>query len=100
MEGLDYLDLATSLGVSPVAARQRAHRAREELASACMEQAAAGGQGQCNDTRRRLGRYYRGLLTRKTRAQLEHHLATCSSCASCYEQVIDLYGTRSPKEEA
>jgi RNA polymerase sigma-70 factor (ECF subfamily) len=97
-EGLDYHELSTQLGVTPVAARQRAHRAREVLVSACMEHAAAGGEGACSEVRRRLGRYHRGLLTKKTRAQISRHLSSCMACTSCYEQVVDLYGAHPPKD--
>lgn len=93
-EGLDYVELARRLGISAVAARQRAHRAREELISACMECTADGGEGFCRETRRRLGRYHRGLLTKKLRARIASHLKVCESCAASYEQVVDLYGAR------
>jgi RNA polymerase sigma-70 factor, ECF subfamily len=99
VENLDYHELAGQLGVTPVAARQRAHRAREELVSACMEQAAGGGEGECRELRRRIGRFHRGLLTKKLRGQFELHLSACSACASCYEQVVDLYGSRRPKDD-
>jgi RNA polymerase sigma factor (sigma-70 family) len=94
VEGLDYRDLSSELGITPVAARQRAHRAREELISACMELVAQSGNGACRELRGRLGRYHRGLLTRKIRAEVQLHLETCMACQACYEQVIDLYGTR------
>jgi RNA polymerase sigma factor (sigma-70 family) len=94
VEGLDYHDLASRLSISPVAARQRAHRAREELISACMELAAEGGVGTCRTVRRRIGRYHRGLLTRKVRAEMGLHLSQCDACRRCYEQVVDLYGRR------
>jgi RNA polymerase sigma factor (sigma-70 family) len=94
IEGLGYHELAARLSISPVAARQRAHRAREELISACMELAAEGGVGNCRTVRSRLGRYHRGLLTRKARAELQLHLHDCAPCARCYEQLIDLYGYR------
>jgi RNA polymerase sigma factor (sigma-70 family) len=94
VEGLDYRDLSSELGITPVAARQRAHRAREELISACMELVAQSGDGACRELRSRLGRYHRGLLTRKVRAEVQLHLETCPPCRACYEQVIDLYGTR------
>ena len=94
VEALDYRDLAAQLGISGVAARQRAHRAREELISACMELVAQSGEGTCRQVRGRLGRYHRGLLTRKVRAELEMHLESCANCESCYEQLIDLYGHR------
>lgn len=99
IEGLDYQALALELGVSPVAARQRAHRAREELGSACMEHAATGGSGSCREVRRRLGRFHRGLLTKKTRGQIAIHLRRCKRCTSCYEQVIELYGGTTHQEE-
>jgi RNA polymerase sigma factor (sigma-70 family) len=94
VEGLDYRDLSSELGITPVAARQRAHRAREELISACMEVVAQTGEGACRQVRARLGRYHRGLLTRSSRAELKVHLDACTSCASCYEQLVDLYGYR------
>ena len=94
VEDLDYHDLAGELGISPVAARQRAHRAREELVSACMELVAQSGEGTCRQVRVRLGRFHRGLLTRKNRAELQLHLESCVACTSCYEQLVDLYGYR------
>jgi RNA polymerase sigma-70 factor (ECF subfamily) len=94
LEGLGFPELSQRLGITPVAARQRAHRAREELVGACMDRAAQAGVGECRPIRVRLGRYHRGLLSQKTRADLEFHLASCEACASCYEQLIDLYGHR------
>jgi RNA polymerase sigma factor (sigma-70 family) len=100
VEALDYRELAAALGITPVAARQRAHRAREELISACMELVAESGQGACRQVRARLGRYHRGLLTRGNRAELKLHLEACPSCSSCYEQLIDLYGYRLSRTES
>jgi RNA polymerase sigma-70 factor, ECF subfamily len=94
IEGLDFHELGKRLGINPVAARQRAHRAREELVSACMELAANTATGECATIRGRLGRYHRGLLSRSVRAQVELHLSRCTGCASCYEQLIELYGHR------
>lgn len=91
-ERLDYLTLSERLGITPVAARQRVHRAREELVSACMEKVAEAGPEDCRDVRVRLGRYHRGLLSRPVRSQLARHLDGCASCASCYEQLLELYG--------
>ena len=68
--------------------------AREELVGACMDRAAQAGVGDCRPIRLRLGRYHRGLLSKKARTDLEFHLASCEACASCYEQLIDLYGHR------
>jgi RNA polymerase sigma factor (sigma-70 family) len=94
LEGLGFPELSQRLGITPVAARQRAHRAREELVGACMDRAAQAGVGDCRPIRLRLGRYHRGLLSKKARTDLEFHLASCEACASCYEQLIDLYGHR------
>ena len=94
LEGLSFPELAERLSISPVAARQRAHRAREELIGLCMEHAATSGAGKCTTVRRRLGRYHRGLLSQKTRSEVGLHLAGCPACQSCYEQLIDLYGHR------
>ena len=94
LEGLGFPELAHRLAISPVAARQRAHRAREELIGACMDQVAVTGDGACQPIRRRLGRYHRGLLGRKLRAQVVTHLDSCEACESCYEQLVDLYGQR------
>jgi len=91
-ERLDYLTLSGRLGITPVAARQRVHRAREELVSACMEKVAEAGSDRCRDVRVRLGRYHRGMLSKPVRVQLARHLDDCASCASCYEQLLDLYG--------
>jgi RNA polymerase sigma factor (sigma-70 family) len=94
VEALEYRELAAELHITPVAARQRAHRAREELISTCMELVAQSGEGACRDLRARLGRYHRGLLTRKVRAEVQLHLESCTPCQRCYEQVVDLYGAR------
>jgi len=100
VEGIGFAELADRLGITPVAARQRAHRAREELIGVCIEQSASGGQGSCRSVRARLGRYLRGQLTRKVRAQIGAHLSACSRCAACYAQLEELYGDRlvSPEE--
>jgi hypothetical protein len=94
VEGLGFTDLAGRLGITAVAARQRAHRAREELIGACIEQTALMGAGSCGSVRARLGRYLRGRLTRKVRAQISGHLSGCASCRECFQQLTDLYGHR------
>ena len=93
-EGLGFPELSQRLSISPVAARQRAHRAREELVGACMDSAAQRGEGECKPIRGRLGRYHRGLLSRKVRTEVTTHLDGCAACRSCYEQLVDLYGHR------
>jgi RNA polymerase sigma-70 factor (ECF subfamily) len=94
VEGLSFTDLAGRLAITPVAARQRAHRAREELIGACIEQTARTSVGSCGPIRARLGRYLRGRLTRRARAQISNHLARCASCRECFEELTDLYGHR------
>jgi RNA polymerase sigma-70 factor (ECF subfamily) len=99
VEGLGYSELADGLGISAVAARQRAHRAREELIGACIEQTAKMGAGSCKEVRSRFGRYLRGRLGRKLRAQIAAHLSRCESCRDCYQHLSDLYGHRLSPED-
>lgn len=94
IDGLGFLELAELLGTTAVAARQRAHRAREELIGACIEQAALGHEGMCRSVRSRMGRYLRGRLSRKVRVQIASHLASCNRCQACYVELVDLYGDR------
>jgi RNA polymerase sigma-70 factor (ECF subfamily) len=99
VESLDYHELSTVLGISAVAARQRAHRAREELISACMELDSGASAEECRFVRTRLGRFHRGLLTRRARGQVDIHLTVCTKCSAHYEQLIDLYGYRLGKRD-
>jgi RNA polymerase sigma factor (sigma-70 family) len=100
VEGLSYSDLAQALGISTVAARQRAHRARDELVGACIEHTASPGPRACSTIRGRLGRYLRGRLTPTAREEITEHLRRCSRCAECLVQLQDLYGhVIGPKEQ-
>ncbi len=99
VEGLGFMELAGQLGITPVAARQRAHRAREELVGACIERTVTTGSGQCKTVRSKLGRYLRGRLSRNTRAQIEAHLARCRPCGDCLDELRELYGFRLEEEE-
>jgi len=93
VDGLSYAELAGRLRISTVAARQRAHRAREELIGACIDETArARSPGRCTFVRGRLGRYLRGRLNKRSRAQIALHLKECHSCGECYVQLMDLYG--------
>jgi RNA polymerase sigma-70 factor (ECF subfamily) len=93
IDGFGFVELAEQLGISAVAARQRAHRAREELIGACIEHiAVTDNGGSCSRVRSRLGRYLRGRLSRKSRVQIEAHIDVCSGCAQYYAEVVDLYG--------
>jgi RNA polymerase sigma-70 factor (ECF subfamily) len=94
IEGMTFPEVAGLLGITSVAARQRAHRAREEFVGACMDSAARAGTGECKPIRVKLGRFHRGRLSQKVRAEVALHLAGCSACETCYEQLIELYGHR------
>ncbi|HZP31587.1 MAG TPA: sigma-70 family RNA polymerase sigma factor [Acidimicrobiia bacterium] len=94
VDRLDYAALGARLGVSAAAARQRVHRARDQLVAACIDADATGGTGPCREARGRMGRYYRGKLTRGVRAQMQEHLDTCELCRECYSQLVDVYGRR------
>ena len=94
VDGLGFLELSEQLGITPVAARQRAHRAREELIGVCIEHTAMGGLRSCRPVRSKLGRFLRGQLSRKVRAQISAHLTICAPCTDCYQQLRDLYGDR------
>lgn len=99
VEELPYEELGRRLSITPVAARQRAHRARDELVGACIECAAQAGTGACTSVRARLGRYYRGRLNRRVRAQIAMHLEMCKPCTDCYEELVGMYGQRRSPED-
>ena len=96
VDRLDYATLGTRLGVSAAAARQRVHRARDHLVAACIDVDATGGTGACREVRVRMGRFYRGKLTRGLRARMQAHLDECEQCTECYAQLVDVYGRRRP----
>jgi len=104
VNGFTFVELAGQLGISAVAARQRAHRAREELIAACIEHiAVTTDASECAKVRSRLGRYLRGRLNRNSRLQIERHIEACAGCARYYAEVVDMYGPlfcrgRSPGE--
>ena len=94
VDRLDYETLGTRLAISPAAARQRVHRAREQLVAACIDVDATGGEGTCREVRLRMGRFYRGKLTRGLRSGMQAHLEECDRCTECYAQLVDVYGRR------
>lgn len=98
VDGLGFTELAGQLGITPVAARQRAHRAREELVGACIEHTVTTGHGACRSVRSKLGRYLRGRLSRNTRAHISAHLDRCRACSGCLAELKDLYGFRLEEE--
>jgi RNA polymerase sigma factor (sigma-70 family) len=94
VDRLDYATLGARLGTTAAAARQRVHRARDQLVAACIDVDATGGAGQCREVRVRMGRFSRGKLTRNMRAGVETHLDECALCRECYAQLVDVYGRR------
>jgi hypothetical protein len=94
VDRLDYASLGDRLGTTEAAARQRVHRARDQLVAACIDVDATGGSGQCREVRVRMGRFYRGKLTRGLRVRMETHLEECPYCRDCYSQLVDAYGRR------
>ena len=92
VDRLDYASIADRLAITPVAARQRVHRAREQLVAACIEAEAGGGAGRCRETRLAMGRLYRDRLTGPEASAVHDHLRDCARCAECYAQLVDSYG--------
>ena len=93
VELLDYSDIATRLGITPSTARQRVHRAREQLLGACFDADPDDTSARvCRMTRFRLARYVRAALTRRIAARVALHLRACEPCRDEYTQLADLYG--------
>ena len=93
LEHLDYAGIGEQLGISGATARQRVHRAREQLRTACFD---AGPETTstrvCQLTKVRLGRYVRDALSRRIASRVTLHLRACDACHASYSQLIDLYG--------
>lgn len=87
MEGLTAPEAATALGISVDALKSRLHRARgalrSELAAVLEPPPAALGAGSpCPDVATMLSRKLEGELRPQDCADMERHVATCSSCAA------------------
>lgn len=91
VEHLDYAAIGARLGISAPTARQRVHRATEQLRSACFsadsEQTA---RRVCHLTKVRLARYARGVLAGRVAERVTDHLRDCSDCMHSYEQLIEV----------
>lgn len=91
VEHLDYATIGERLGISAPTARQRVHRATEQLRSACFsadsEQTA---RRVCHLTKVRLARYARGVLAGRVAERVTDHLLACDDCMHSYEQLIDV----------
>jgi RNA polymerase sigma factor (sigma-70 family) len=93
VERLDYAAIGNELGISAATARQRVHRAREQLRTACFDAGPATTSARvCQLTRVRLARYIRGALSRRISARVTLHVRTCDDCRASYSQLIDLFG--------
>ena len=90
---LDYATIGAQLGISAPTARQRVHRAREQLRTACFEVTPdAPTTRVCHITRVRLGRFARGALPRRVGARVSLHLLGCDECRSVYSDLTEVLG--------
>ncbi|WP_418059578.1 sigma-70 family RNA polymerase sigma factor [Pimelobacter simplex] len=82
VEGRRPRDLAGELGLRARAVSSLAHRAREGLRTAYLDQhvAAEGPTAECTWVRARLGRYVRGQAPRSSARRIDRHLETCAEC--------------------
>ncbi len=91
VEHLDYAAIGERLGISAPTARQRVHRATEQLRSACFtadtEQTA---RRVCHLTKVRMARYARGVLAHRVAERVTEHLRDCDDCMDSYVQLIDV----------
>jgi RNA polymerase sigma factor (sigma-70 family) len=93
VEHLDYATIGARLGISAPTARQRVHRAREQLRSACFAvEPETKNTRVCHITRVRLGRYARGVLPSRVSARVTLHLHGCDDCRVIYSDLTDVLG--------
>ncbi|GMU78842.1 MAG: hypothetical protein AMXMBFR46_16360 [Acidimicrobiia bacterium] len=93
VEHLDYATIGRHLGVTEPTARQRVHRARERLRSACFTVDSVETPARvCHITRVRLARYARRGLPRKVDAKVTLHLTGCDDCRACYSNLLEVLG--------
>jgi len=93
VERLDYAEIGLRLGITPSTARQRVHRAREQLLGVCFAADPDDGTARvCRMTRFRLARFVRSTLSRRISARVALHVRSCEPCRDEYSQLADLYG--------
>ena len=93
VEHLDYSAIGERLGVTTPTARQRVHRAREHLRSACFTiDPEVTTKRVCHLTRIRLGRFVRSSMPRRVAARVTLHLRGCEECRVCYSRLTDVFG--------
>lgn len=91
VEHLDYAAIGERLGISAPTARQRVHRATEQLRSACFSaDSDQTARRVCHLTKVRLARYARGVLAGRVAERVTDHLRSCDDCMHSYEQLLDV----------
>ncbi len=93
VERLDYVAIGDRLGITPPTARQRVHRAMEQLRTACFAvEPEAPSSRVCHITKVRLGRYARGVLSSRIATRVTMHLIDCDDCRSVYADLTEVLG--------
>jgi RNA polymerase sigma-70 factor (ECF subfamily) len=93
VERLDYATIGERLGITAPTARQRVHRAVEQLRAACFEvEPESRNPRVCHLTKVRLGRYARGSLPGRIATRVTMHLIDCDGCRGSYTDLTDALG--------
>lgn len=93
VERLDYVAIGDRLGITAPTARQRVHRAMEQLRTACFTvEPEAPSSRVCHITKVRLGRYARGVLSNRIATRVTTHLIDCDDCRSVYADLTEVLG--------
>ena len=93
VEQLDYEAIGERLGITAPTARQRVHRAMEQLRTACFTvEPDAPSTRVCHITRVRLGRYARGVLSNRIAERVTLHLIDCDACRTIYCDLTQVLG--------
>ncbi|MCL2788660.1 MAG: sigma-70 family RNA polymerase sigma factor [Micrococcales bacterium] len=85
VEQMEARDVGQLLGLAPNAVASLAYRAREGLAQAYLQQQVAPAEGECGQTRERLGAHARNALPERAAIQVRDHLATCPACSEIHD---------------
>jgi RNA polymerase sigma-70 factor (ECF subfamily) len=93
VELLDYEAIGRRLGITAPTARQRVHRAMEQLRTACFAvEPETQSSRVCHLTMVRLGRYARGALAARIASRVTMHLIDCDQCRSSYVNLTEVLG--------
>ncbi len=94
MEGESLATVAPLLGTSPNGVATRAHRAKERLRQAFLQEYVRGAdEPACQWPRSRLGAYARGGVSTTDRARIDAHLDTCAQCSAALFDLSDVDST-------